>query len=198
MKVYFGAHVQTSDGKELGLLRELVVHPDSRAVTHLVVQNGLLTGSAIVIPAGSVRDADPRALTLVLTAAQVEECNRRYVDRDFEAAEAPATVKPASPTTRLPELPASVIPPGIGSLEPAPAVAVDLDESVLEAGSKVETADGCALGTIGDVIMDQVGRIHSIRVKGSMFREGRDIPVQWITAIEDNRVVIAPTRNDLG
>jgi sporulation protein YlmC with PRC-barrel domain len=54
MLVPFGTHVLDRDGKSVGTVSRLVLHPDSRQVVAIVVQQGVIDRREVVVPLGKV------------------------------------------------------------------------------------------------------------------------------------------------
>ena len=54
MLVPFGTHVLDKDGKSVGTVSRLVLHPDSREVSAIVVHQGIVNRREIVVPLSKV------------------------------------------------------------------------------------------------------------------------------------------------
>ena len=196
MNLHFGARVICADGTELGRLRELAVHPQTHFVTHLIVQKGLFDTTATVIPAVAVAESSHGEIRLALTESQLAGFRQPHRDADFTPAGATAVVQ-AAPDAKLPELPASMIPPGFQPDVMTAPTAVEFDEAVLEPGSPVSTSDGHNAGRVHEVMTLPDGRISSFHVKGPLFQRPHIIPAQWIAGLDDNRIVLTLTAAEL-
>jgi sporulation protein YlmC with PRC-barrel domain len=71
MLVPFGTHVRDRDGKSVGTVSRIVLHPESRQVVALVAQQGILDRREIVLPLGTVARLDNGEIQLSLTAREL-------------------------------------------------------------------------------------------------------------------------------
>ena len=71
MLVPFGTHVRDKDGKSIGTVSRLVLHPESRQVAALVVRQGVLDRREIVVPIRMVERAGDE-VRLMLRAAELD------------------------------------------------------------------------------------------------------------------------------
>ena len=71
MLVPFGTHVRDKDGKSIGTVSRLVLHPESRQVVALVVRQGVLDRREIVVPIRMVERAGDE-VRLTLRAAELD------------------------------------------------------------------------------------------------------------------------------
>ncbi|OPZ26066.1 MAG: PRC-barrel domain protein [Lentisphaerae bacterium ADurb.BinA184] len=205
MKQLYGVTVASQDDKDIGIVKDLVIEPRSRVVTHLVVQQGLLFNADRLVPAALIDDGASRGRRLVLTvtARELEECNppeyriEEYVELADEGLRSSQGVggavwrRPQGVGTA--EIPyPTLVPPGFAPMTPEAVVAVPLDGITLERGSPVRTADDRPIGTVRDVITDDSEAItHIVLGEGTVFSEPRLIPVDWVARIEDNAIVLA-------
>ena len=76
VEVRRGEHVHATDG-HIGKVQGLVIDPDSRHVTHVLLQEGHLWGrKEVAIPIGAVTGVDD-GIRLNITKQQVRTCRRR-------------------------------------------------------------------------------------------------------------------------
>jgi len=203
MELAYGSHVFGSDGDELGVLKELVIEPRSRVVTHLVVQSGLLFSADQLVPADLVVASGNDGIRLSVSAdAAAEQHATDYEQSNFVALEDDALAELGGTGTSVWARPSqvgtadapypSLIPPGIGPIAADPEVVVPLDEIVLEEGSPVRASDGTKIGTIDECMMDADEKITHILIReGTVFSVPKLIPIDWIARIDDNEVVLA-------
>ena len=71
-ELHIGSHVEASDGKSLGSVQRLIVHPDAKQVNGFLLGKGHLTANRI-IALGQVESADPHGVVLKLDAHQAEQ-----------------------------------------------------------------------------------------------------------------------------
>lgn len=205
MKLYFGARVVSADGRAVGLLQEVVVHPADRQVTHLVVQKGLLFHADTLLPATAVAASSQQQIRLGLDAAAIVPHTGEFrphefivVDEEPAAPDRPLggavwTAPPQAPP--LPQLPPNLIPPGVAPAPMEEAVAIPAEAVLLDPGAPVEDADGTTVGRVAEVVTDERQQITHLRAfTGHVFRDPKLIPVHWIGRIEHNRVVLVVAR----
>lgn len=205
MKFFFGTHVYSQDRKDVGMLREIVACPLTREVTHLVVQKGLFFHTDTLVPATAVTRADEAAVELCLTADQLEPCTAEYQPHHFVSAAIPAkagdTQKLASflwtqpkDARPLPDLPRSLIPPGIGRVDIPESITVPPDDILLDPGCPVEAADGETIGKVVELITNDRKQITHIRVTPRGVLKGvKEIPILWVSRVEDNQLFLGVT-----
>jgi uncharacterized protein YrrD len=71
MLVPFGTHVRDRDGSSVGTVSGLVLHPDSRQVVAIVVQQGVIDRREVVVPLNRVASFDDDEVRLDLSAAEL-------------------------------------------------------------------------------------------------------------------------------
>ena len=177
MNILFGKHVTSSDQKGLGILKELLVHPDTRQVAFLVVQRGLFFSTDTLIPFAAVTGVAENAI-------QIGEPAEMLTSR-VQVISAPETQPHRS-----------LIPPGLVPGEiPPPPVAPDGTVS-MDHDTPVESCRGESVGRVMGV-MTSDGKISHIRTKGGLLRPERMIPEKWVAAIVDNSVLLTITAAEL-
>ncbi len=170
MNIRFGERVTSSDLKELGILKELLVQPATREVAYLVVQRGLFFGTDTLVPTEAVAGVTPDGIRLNQTAETISS--------QVQEISAPET-QPRS----------SLIPPGFVPGEISPPLAAPNGTVSLDHDTPVETSDGRAVGRILSVTTAD-RRITEIVLKGGMAHPGRTFDAESIGHIEDNRIVL--------
>lgn len=209
MKLTYGSKVYSSDEKELGFIQELVIDPRSRAVTHIVVQQGLFFSSDRLIGVDVIADAREGEVILKETAAKLDE----ELSADYRADEyvpladdairqhlggtGRAWVRP--PHAAISDVPyPSIVPPGIAALPTDPQVIVSLDEIALEQGALVRTKDGKRIGSVDQCITDEDDNLTHILIrKGTFFPVPKLVPIDWVARIEENEIVLAVNAESL-
>ena len=71
MLVPFGTRVVDSEGKAVGTVRYVVLHPDTRQVDGLVVHQGVMKSRELIVPIGKVANVG-RTIQLTLRASDLE------------------------------------------------------------------------------------------------------------------------------
>lgn len=178
MDIPLNARVMSSDGAA-GHTTDILVDPQTRTITHLVVRTAGMLGYDVVVPIADVIEATPEQVRVRLSQHELEalppfEANDALpIDRDPVAYMGDALLLDPYASVLLPTH--ENIPPG---------------EVALRRGDRVEARDG-AIGHVDGFLSDP----HTDRITHLILREGhlwgaRDItiPVGQIERIEDGAV----------
>ena len=197
MNIIFGTPVLNRDGTKIGKVKEVIVDPRNRAVTHLVIQEGLLFDNDRLVSAALVLEASPTAVKLGATAAELDAMTAGYREEDFvpASAGAPATGEGAlagrywiRPVGASP----SLIPPGLGRVELPDDVSIPGDDVMMVHGCPVHTADDRLVGRVLEVRTGADSHITHLLIKeGVVYPSPKLIPVDWVAGFEDNRVLLS-------
>ncbi|MBT4819434.1 MAG: hypothetical protein HON70_27245, partial [Lentisphaerae bacterium] len=146
MKILFGTSVATRDGKDVGQVKEVIVDPRTRTVTHIVVQEGLLFENDRIVSAEDVERASETAVLLSVSEAEltdlsVDYAEEHFITADVEEVDALEGDLSASYWTRPLGVVPSLIPPGLGRVELTPEIAIPGDDVLLVHDSPVGTRD---------------------------------------------------------
>ena len=205
MDLPYRGKVFSADGKEIGILRELVIDPRSRVITHLVIQKGLLFASDRLLSTEYIDRVEDENVMLTLRADQIEESEApEYREREFIPIEDEDVkgkigqggriwVRPPEASTG--DYPyQSIIPPGIGPIVPEHEPPIPLDEITLERGSVVRASDGKEIGTVLECRVDDQEKLTHILIKeGVFFGVPKLIPIDWVKTSADNEIVLSVT-----
>lgn len=205
MNITYGTDVVTKNGVKLGEVKELVIDPRYRVVTHLVIQEGLLFNHDRLMSVEYIQSSDEDAVRLSIDEKTVEELSNAYTPESFLELNDPhvlalhgtggaAWVRPEN--TSIADLPyQSVVPPGIGPIPPNPEISIPFDEISLEESAPVRDVDGVFLGRIGECITDRDDKItHFVIAEGDVFTEDKLVPIDWVRDIHNNEVVLGIQR----
>lgn len=188
MDIRFESPVFSKDGQKVGELREVVVDPISREVTHLVVRQGLLFSDDRMLSMSEVAEADDQRITLTRNAAELEEQSGVFDEASYATVPGTESDLPQRIWTQ-PLGHASIIPPGFrpGDLSPDPPIPME-DVSLLQ-NSPVQCPDGTQVGTVQQVFVDKNDRITHIVMRCiGVYDEFKLIPLDWIRGFQDNIV----------
>jgi sporulation protein YlmC with PRC-barrel domain len=95
--LHLGASVISLDGRKLGSLSRFVINKETLALTHIVVDTGILrSGTPLweggwglshdrVVPLGVVQEADSREVHVAMTADEFRDHSADYVAEHFDA-----------------------------------------------------------------------------------------------------------------
>lgn len=201
MRLKKGADVYSSQGEKLGTLERVVLDPETKEVTHLVIGKGFLFKTNKLVDMDMIDPTIEDKITLSSSKQQLENFQdfeeTHYVD--LEQSENPGSD----------ELPASYWYPPInmvwwragGTDNPIyypgmPAYVARTTQNIpegtvaLEEGAKVVSADRKHIGNIKQLIVDpQDNRVtHLVINEGVLFKERKLVPVTWISEIDESEV----------
>lgn len=201
MKLTKGAEVYNTQGDKLGTLQRVIIDPESKSITHIVVEKGWLFTTNKVI---SLSELDSeREDRLVVTKSESKE-------DDFPAFEEAHFVNLDENDHPQSDVDGAYwYPPAnlawwrtgatyTGYYPPMPAFVMRTTQNIpegtiaLEEGAKVTSKDEKHVGNIEQVIVEpQDGRATHFVVHGGLFSDRKLIPVLWISSISENEVRLA-------
>lgn len=195
-----GAKVYTSDGKDVGRVDRVVLHPKTKEVTHLVVNKGFLFNEDKVIPIGLVASTAGNRVTLhgiesdLDTLLPFEEPHYLPLD-ESEAGIAAYPLGWASPYYLYDPLGGDL---GYTNYEAGynhpyhskTEQNIPQDTIALKEGARVITANGQDIGSVTRIFTnsqnDQV--THILIAEGFIIKEHKLIPVSWIREIQQDEI----------
>lgn len=201
MKLTKGADVFNAQGEKLGSLQRVIIDPESKAVSHIVVEKGLLFSTNKVI---SINELDSSSEDrLVVTDSEAN-------DEDFPAFEETHYVNLDENDHPESEVEGAYwYPPAnlawwrtgatyMGYYPPMPSYVMRTTQNIpegtvaLEEGAKVFSSDDKHVGNIEQVIVEpEDSRATHFVVHGGLFSERKLIPVLWISTLSENEVHLA-------
>jgi uncharacterized protein YrrD len=201
MKLKKGADVLNSDGEKLGTLQRVIIDPQTKAVTHIVVEKGWLFSTNKVISFGEL---DPESEDTLVVKGPHDDPD------DFPAFEASHYV--SLDENDHPDADVDSVywyPPAdlswwrtgaafMGYYPPMPAYTVRTTQNIpegtvaLEEGAKVISQDDHHVGSIEQVVVEpEDNRATHIVIHGGLFAERKLLPVLWISRIEEKEVYLS-------
>ena len=192
-----GANVLTASGKQLGTLERVVLNPQTRMVTDIVISGGTLFNKENrVIPISFVAETSTDEIVLrgeteeLLSFPPLEEM--RIVDEDDIRTDTEVNVSVPPVIYGMPGLSmGSVIIP-----TPDDQVATTVEQNIplgtvaLKEGAKVLTADEKHVGNVERVLADpSVEQVtHLVITQGVLVRERKLIPMSWVKTLDEDTV----------
>lgn len=202
MRFNEGTEVFTRDGKKIGDVVRVVLHPDTKEISHVVVRKGHLFSSDRLIPVGSlepgsggrVRYTEPLRDPDDLPEFEAEQYFDYLVHQDHgEDSARPLMYVPPSGLDwrvhigrhRYP----GPIPPERHFLR-VKRENVPQGEVPLRVGADVVSADGTAVGKLEGVITDEARTwvTHLVISEGLLFEHQKVIPAFWVKEIREDRL----------
>lgn len=196
------ANVLSASGKQLGSLQRVVLHPETKVITDIVVQGGgLFSKEYRVVPIDLVAETTENQITLHGEAGEWESLplfeERRIVSEGEDQFSTPTDVPPVIYGV-----------PGVG-----PAVISGSEEQfvtrmeqnipegtvALKEGAKVFTADDKHVGNVDRVLADpSMDRAtHLIITQGLLVKEKTLIPMKWVMMLGEESVHLQVTEAEL-
>lgn len=192
------ASIYNAAGEEIGQVERVVINPDSKEITHIVVRRGILFTEDRVIPIGLVASTSDEGVTLRSDAGELEELPYFEVDQyvnlneeEIERADYPPDFAPplywypsaGAPPIGYPGYPGQ--PHIVKKARNIPANTVPVKE-----GAKVISADGKQVGEVKRIFTGPDDKVvtHFLISKGILFEEQKLAPVSWIDRIEETQI----------
>jgi len=206
MQIPFGAKVVTSDGKAAGKVKQLVLHPNSKAIDGLVVHEGVLHWEEFVVPLSEVT-LSAGQVRLARRAAQIEDypafhpehfiplstqgwdMPMGYDNRDFFLVGGSAWVEATLPFQRV-DPSVSGVPRYVRGDDGSPQ---DPSEPAIRPGMHVYDRDGHSVGEIEAVSVDDASQqLSGLQIKhGFLFsRPGATVPASMIATVTKRGVTL--------
>lgn len=194
-----GAKVFTSDGERVGTIDRVVLEPDTKEVTHLVVKKGFVFTEDKVVPMSLVGPATEDRVTLRQDAGDLEELpafkETHYVELDGEYGPASGSPRLVRPLYWYPPLGAWWT-TGAYAAYGRPQYVARTEENIpqgtvaLEEGARVISRDGQHVGDIERVFTDPLEdrATHLLISEGLILREKKLIPTRWMTHVLEDEV----------
>jgi uncharacterized protein YrrD len=204
MQLKQGIDIYTQNGDRVGQLSRVVIDPQSKRVTHLVVEKGFFFPEDRVVPIEAVGSTGDDRVTLSGDISMQELAPfevTHYVDADREEWDTGAYPSQAF-------VPSFYWYPPVGTPGrtgfPAPAYGVNRpatetrrtipEETVaLQEGADVVSRDGRPLGSIEQVFADpESNRVtHFVIAQGMLFKDRKMVPANWVDVIDEDRVYLS-------
>lgn len=197
MRLSQGADVYSSQGSKLGTLDRVILDPNTREVTHIVIERNFLSSEHKMVQMDRINTAVEDRITLLPPEESFDEFTdfeeSQFVNLD--ATEYPEGDVNSSfwfPPTNYAWWRATphIAHPG------NPVYKVDTRDTLpegtvaLEEGAKVLSRDEKHVGDIEELIVEpEENRVtHFVIREGLLFKEHKLVPVTWITMIEEDEV----------
>ena len=200
------AKVVTADGERVGSIDRVVLDPETKEVTHLVVQKGLLFTQDKVVPMSLVGPATEDRVTLREDADDLDELPD-FEEPHYAAVEPePGPVPRQDPSAR----PVYLYPPlgawwtnSLYSGYAKPQYVVRTKKSIpegtvaLEEGAKVIDCEGEHIGNIERIFTDPLEdrATHLLISEGLLFKEKKLIPTNWLLNVFEDQVRLSVDSN---
>lgn len=196
--------IVAENGQEVGHIDRVVVDPQTRVVTHIVVRKGFLFKEERVVPIALIADATEDRITLRADAGDLEALppfeEKHYVQP--EGGTAPTN----SPSGSAPSLYGpSPLGGALGASLPDEKYIEQIEQNIPEGtvamkeGAKAITTEGKHVGNVERVFTDspEERATHLLISKGLLSKERKLIPITWVTIMGEDEVHLAVTEEAL-
>ena len=193
------ADVISADGQQVGSLERVVLNPESKLVTDVVVRTGaLLNKVSKVVPIEYIVATNEDQIQLSETAGDLESfppLEERHLVEETEVTDQSdintGTIPPATPTIYgNPSFGPMIMPP-VGE-QFVTQIEQNIPEGTvaMKEGAKVITADGKHVGNLERVLADSsVEQVTNLEISKGMFtKERRLIPMKWVKSISEDEI----------
>ena len=190
-RIKWGARAVSSDGKDLGKVIRVVVHPKNNEVTHVVIEKGIFNRFAKLIPIATVFFAASDEVRLKIDSKNVESL-QDYEETFFVTGE------------EIENLESGVTPVywlrpvgDYAELYPLPplntSINVPKDTKSLEPGCDIVTVEDKAIGRVRSFVLNDEGKItHVVGDIGGFGSKSRKlIPIDWVEDIDEAKVLVS-------
>jgi len=198
------ALVYTFDGKNVGRIDRIVLDPQTKDVTHLVVRNGFLLTEDKVVPVDLIGAATEKGVTLRAEVSDLEALPL-FEETHYVWATGNPSPKPPGETggnDGYPLYPHPVldgVPRIVMTDPPPPPYVAETEQNIpagtvaLKEGAEVITADGKHVGTLEQVLtdpgLDQATDL--VIAQGLLVKERRRVPIQWVSEVREGEIHLA-------
>jgi len=210
MLVPSGTHVRDREGKSVGTVSRLVLHPESREVAAIVVQQGVFDRREVVVPLNKVASFEGDEVRLDLRASELAGFglfNAPSLEPMPDHWPMPAgfdqrsffLVPDAWHAAVLPFQLTSPAVSGTPAYIPDPDAPQERPEPAIAAGTSVYDNAGQRIGEVEAVDLDPASRrITRVVVRrGKLFRRETTIPAGVIASVADDRITLGVGADDV-
>jgi uncharacterized protein YrrD len=197
-----GANVFTSDGQKVGSIDRIVIDPQTKEVTHVVVQKGFLFTEDKVVPLSLVGPSTEDRVTLREDAGDLERLpdfkETHYVWKGEEETRTAQEAGYALPLYWYPPVNTVWWYPGYHGYAKSPYVLkternIPEGTVALEEGAKALSSDGEHVGDVERVFTEpQENRAtHLLLSQGLLLKQRKLVPTRWVTHVFEDEVHLA-------
>jgi len=201
MRLTKGADVYSSTGEKLGAVDRVIIDPNTKEVTHLVISKGFLFTTNKIIGIDMVNPAEDDRISLLSSGDDLDKfqdfTDSHYVN--LEQTENPTQDEIPTATWYPPtEYAWWRSGPGM-AYPPMPLFVRKMEQNIpegtvaLEEGAKVTSRDGKHVGNVEEVYVDKEDNraTHILVSAGTLFKEQKLLPVTWISQIGEHEVILS-------
>ena len=204
MRLVYGTDIFNAEGDKVGELEHVVINPETKQVTHLVVRKGYLLSQDKVVPISLVMYANEEKIKLYDFEGNFDDLDN-YIELHYVKS------KPEDSVEAYEEnLPLLYYPPtgvrGMGfvpivrnpdGMEKKAVKNTPPSTKSIKEGSRVFGMEGEHVGDVEEVIIEPTSdRItHFVISKGIVFKDEKLIPATWVHGFDDDRLKLVVDSN---
>ncbi len=195
-----GTTVFAFDGRELGEIDRVVIDPETREVTAIIVRKGLLFTEDKVVPVSLVAEATDERITLREDAGDLD---RLPLFEETHYVPAPGDELLAAPLYWYPPYPAvGTTWWGFPNYFGYPPYPIETERNIpeghiaLKEGASVVDANGEQIGAVKQIMTDALAErvTHLLITRGGLLnQEQKLIPCTWVRRIDEDEVQLRVT-----
>ncbi len=202
MQLREGAGIYTAEGKRVGSLDRVVLDPQSKEVSAIVVRKGVLLGEDKVVPISLLGTVSEEGRIELRPGAGDLQALPAYVETEYVPSGLHATPDTDySGVYWYPAVGASAwtwgVPPAVN--RPVPEYTVATDRNIpegtvaLKTGAKVISSDDERVGDIEEVLTEPEAdrATHFVVSEGVLLKQKKLIPTHWISTVLEDRVLLS-------
>lgn len=188
------ANVISSDGKEVGNLSRVVMRPDSKEVTHIVVKmKAVLNPDERIVPIETIETTTDGKILLSWSAKDVQNSPLFEEERLIPDNTSGPVIPPQSQSPAGDNLPIgfpAATPPGAGKFHEENVQNIREGSIALSEGAKVFSFEGNVIGRLESVVANLPGDMatHLVIAKGLLGGTKRMIPITWVKTMSEDEI----------
>jgi uncharacterized protein YrrD len=197
------AEVQTSDGKKVGRIDRVVIDPDSKEVTHLILKQGLLFTRDKVVPIGEIDNTAEDRIVLKTERKDPDEFpdfeETHFVPVSDDGTSTYRDGRPASKVAWYYPVPNAAwwrLEMGSYPGFQKPPYVRRTDRNIpegtvpVEEGARVLSKDGEHVGDVKRIFTDEEEQrvTHLLICKGKISKSWKLIPSMWMTTVGEKQI----------
>jgi uncharacterized protein YrrD len=204
MEFKANADVLTASGEKIGEVERVVIDPQSKKVTHVVVRKGFLFSEDKVVPVNMIAAATGSDVALRKSAGDLEMLPE-YVDKHYvivderELGRQQTTDFPSSAYWYPPFAGGAASAPSRPTAAEKPALVEQEEYNIpkgtvaLQEGAEVIARDDEHVGDVEQVLTDpQADRVtHFVIADGLLLKERKLVPYRWVERVFSDQVHLA-------
>lgn len=198
-----GSHLYSADGEDLGTVREFVVEPATREVTHVLVEKGVFFTDDRVVPVETIdhTEDDKIVLSAAVEPATLPQFVREHFspidDETRNRLDVPTGYMWRYPTTYVgpfpvyPTYPMAPGAPARGTVTDPRTRAAIAERETIGKSTPVLSSNGEKVGTVSEVQVDEDGELSHLVVDLGFLSDEKVLPAHWIERIGADGVTLA-------